>query len=74
VSCFASLRPACRAEAEHIASAVLKAESAKLQFPGLHWRHWHKLEKGEINVTLASVVGVAAALGTTAPALFTPPR
>jgi transcriptional regulator with XRE-family HTH domain len=30
---------------------------------GLHWRHWQKVEAGEVNLTLASLVRLAAALG-----------
>jgi transcriptional regulator with XRE-family HTH domain len=29
---------------------------------GLHWRHWQKVEAGEVNVTLASLVRLAGAL------------
>jgi transcriptional regulator with XRE-family HTH domain len=29
---------------------------------GLHWRHWQKIESGEVNLTLASLARVADAL------------
>jgi transcriptional regulator with XRE-family HTH domain len=32
---------------------------------GLHWRHWQKVEAGEVNVTLASLVRLAGALHVT---------
>jgi transcriptional regulator with XRE-family HTH domain len=29
---------------------------------GIHWRHWQKIESGEVNLTLASLARVADAL------------
>jgi transcriptional regulator with XRE-family HTH domain len=29
---------------------------------GLHWRHWQKIESGEVNLTLATLARVADAL------------
>jgi transcriptional regulator with XRE-family HTH domain len=40
---------------------------------GLHWRHWQKIEAGAINVTVASLAKVAAALDVNVGALFAPP-
>jgi hypothetical protein len=37
---------------------------------GLHWRHWQKVEAGEVNLTLASLVRLAGALGVEAAGLF----
>ena len=37
---------------------------------GLHWRHFQKVETGQVNVTLATLVGIAYALETTIAALF----
>jgi transcriptional regulator with XRE-family HTH domain len=28
----------------------------------LHWRHWQKVEAGEVNLTLATLVRLASAL------------
>jgi transcriptional regulator with XRE-family HTH domain len=37
---------------------------------GLHWRHWQKIEAGQVNVTIATLVGISAALETTLSELF----
>lgn len=37
---------------------------------GLHWRHWQKIEAGEVNVTISSLVKVAGALGVDAARLL----
>lgn len=37
---------------------------------GMHWRHWQKVEAGEVNVTIASLVKVASALGVEAARLL----
>jgi transcriptional regulator with XRE-family HTH domain len=36
----------------------------------MHWRHWQKLEAGELNVTMATLVRVARALRVDVPELF----
>jgi DNA-binding XRE family transcriptional regulator len=38
---------------------------------GIYWRHWQKIEAGQVNATIATLVSVAVALETTIPALFT---
>jgi len=40
------------------------------QRAGLHWRHWQKIEAGEVNATIATLVGIGAALETTVSELF----
>lgn len=37
---------------------------------GLHWRHWQKIESGEVNLTLASLARVADALAVEAAQLL----
>jgi transcriptional regulator with XRE-family HTH domain len=37
---------------------------------GIHWRHWQKIESGEVNLTLASLARVADALHVEAGRLF----
>lgn len=29
---------------------------------GLHWRHWQKIEAGEVNITMETLCGLARAL------------
>lgn len=41
----------------------LSAKKAAEQSAGMHWRHWQKLEAGELNVTLRSIAKVVKALG-----------
>ena len=41
---------------------------------GLHWRHFQKVEAAEVNATIATLVGIAAALETTLAGLFTKRR
>jgi transcriptional regulator with XRE-family HTH domain len=40
---------------------------------GIHWRHWQKLEAGEVSAKLDSLVRIATALDCDIPALFAPP-
>jgi transcriptional regulator with XRE-family HTH domain len=37
---------------------------------GLHWRHWQKIESGEVNLTIASLARVADALDVEAARLL----
>ncbi|MBI4702179.1 MAG: helix-turn-helix transcriptional regulator [Deltaproteobacteria bacterium] len=37
---------------------------------GMHWRHWQKIEAGEVNATLRTLARLAGALGTPAGALL----
>jgi len=39
---------------------------------GVHWRHWQKIEAGQINITFRTVSRVADALDVVALALFRP--
>ena len=41
---------------------------------GLHWRHYQKIEAGEVNICLSSLVGIAVALDTTIADLFLPEK
>jgi hypothetical protein len=36
----------------------------------MHWRHWQKIEAGELGVTLRTVARLIEALGTDIGALF----
>lgn len=36
----------------------------------MHWRHWQKVEAGEVSVTLRTVAKLAVALDVTPDALF----
>jgi len=38
----------------------------------LHWRHWQKIEAGDVNVTLDTLVRVAGALGVELHVLLLP--
>jgi predicted transcriptional regulator len=49
------------------------SQTAAAQRSGLFWRHWQKIEGGDCNCCISSVVGIAAALEVTIPELFTPP-
>ena len=33
------------------------------EFAGIHWRHWQKIEAGEVNATLETLAGIAKAFG-----------
>jgi len=46
-----------RLRSEQKLSAIAAAESV-----GLHWRSWQKVEAGDSNITLATLVRVAEAL------------
>lgn len=37
---------------------------------GMYWRHWQKVEAGEVNATLRTLERLAAALGVDAGALI----
>ena len=50
------------------ALGLTQAETAERA--GLHPRHYQKIEAGESNVSLSSIVGIAYALETTVAALF----
>ena len=39
----------------------------------VHWRHWQKIEAGENNATLATIIRVAEALNVTAAELLEAP-
>jgi hypothetical protein len=39
---------------------TLKVASARAE---IHWRHWQKIEAGEVNVTLQTVVRLGLSLG-----------
>ncbi len=39
---------------------------------GMNWRHWQKVEAGEVNPTLATLVKLAHALNVDVVALFAP--
>jgi transcriptional regulator with XRE-family HTH domain len=41
---------------------------------GIHWRHWQKIEGAEVNITIITLVKIAAALETTIAELFTERR
>jgi len=41
---------------------------------GLNWRHWQKLEAGEVNVTLSTLAKICQGLGVEVGSLFAPPR
>jgi transcriptional regulator with XRE-family HTH domain len=36
---------------------------AAAEYSGIHWRHWQKIEGGEVNATLETLARVARALG-----------
>lgn len=55
-----------RSERLTIEAAAWKAEIAP--------RHWSKIEAGEANVTLLTLVKVAVALGVAVADLFAPPK
>jgi hypothetical protein len=40
---------------------------------GMHWRHWQKIEAGQNNATLATIVRVASALNVTPAELLAAP-
>jgi transcriptional regulator with XRE-family HTH domain len=48
---------------------TLKAVSRRAQ---LHWRHWQKIEAGEVNVTLETLVRLSGALEMKLHLLLTP--
>jgi transcriptional regulator with XRE-family HTH domain len=37
---------------------------AASELAGMHWRHWQKLEAGEVNATLRTLARLGDALGT----------
>jgi len=41
---------------------------------GVNWRHWQKLEAGEVNVTLKTLAKICEGMGVDIRKLFTPPR
>lgn len=47
----------------HRADARLTLEEASHR-AGMHWRHWQKLEAGEVNATLRTLARLGDALGT----------
>jgi plasmid maintenance system antidote protein VapI len=42
---------------------ALTVEAAS-ELAGMHWRHWQKLEAGEVNATLRTLARLGDALGT----------
>jgi transcriptional regulator with XRE-family HTH domain len=63
------LSPAERRLRQKLAANVRRLrEDAKLTLEeaahraGLHWRHWQKVEAGEVNLTLATLVRLSGAL------------
>lgn len=51
----------------------LGLESASERAGGVHWRHWQKIEAGEVNITLRTLTRIAAALEADASELSTAP-
>ena len=41
---------------------------------GVDWKHWQKIESGEINVTLATLVRIAVGLDEPVASLFKAPK
>jgi len=52
------------------ATLTIKQASGRAQ---VHWRHWQKIEAGENNATLSTIVRVAEALNVTAAELLEAP-
>ena len=52
------------------ASLTLKKASERAE---MHWRHWQKIEAGQTNVTLFTLVRVADALNTDPSSLLSEP-
>jgi hypothetical protein len=46
--------------ARNAASLTLKVASARVE---MHWRHWQKIEAGEVNVTLQTLARLGEVLG-----------
>ena len=44
----------------HAVNLTVEAAAARAD---VHWRHWQKIEAGEVNATLATITKVASALG-----------
>jgi transcriptional regulator with XRE-family HTH domain len=40
----------------------------------MHWRHWQKIEQGELNVTLHTLIQLAKVLGVDAATLLREPQ
>jgi hypothetical protein len=40
------------------------------ELAGMHWRHWQKLEAGDLNATIQTLVRVARVLGVEVADLF----
>ena len=53
----------------HALKLTLKAVSQRAQ---MHWRHWQKIEVGDVNVTLDTLVRVAGALKVESHVLLLP--
>jgi transcriptional regulator with XRE-family HTH domain len=51
----------------------LGLESASERAEGVHWRHWQKIEAGEVNITLRTLTRIATALEADASDLSTEP-
>jgi DNA-binding XRE family transcriptional regulator len=49
------------------AKLTLRAAAEKSE---VHWRHWQKIEAGEVNVTMQTMVRIARALQVDVPELF----
>jgi predicted transcriptional regulator len=45
-------------------------QQAAAERAGIHWRHWQKIEAGEVNPTLSSLVKIANALRVDVAALL----
>jgi transcriptional regulator with XRE-family HTH domain len=57
-------------ELRHAAGLTVKAAARRCK---LHWRHWQKIETGELNVTILTAVHVALALEVDVETLFRRP-
>jgi transcriptional regulator with XRE-family HTH domain len=53
------------------AGLTLKAAAQRAE---MHWRHWQKIETGQINITLLTLVRLAVALQVDAAALLRDPQ
>jgi transcriptional regulator with XRE-family HTH domain len=51
----------------HAAGLTLKKAAERAE---MHWRHWQKIEAGEVNLTLQTLVRVAEALRVDVAALL----
>ncbi len=59
-----------RQEREEQARALGLTLAAAAERAGMDWRHWQKVEAGEVNVTLRTLVRLAEALGLEEAALL----